>query len=161
MMRHIGSSLICVMLTIILSGWAWAEGPARKGYKNMEVTPHMRIYWNCGQADGDAMGIEGLVEVKGQSESAVYGLQLRLIGFDRAGEAISQKPLMIGRYKLQESMPYHFTISLPLQGGETEFGLWVYYRYIPSWPGGGKKVSRISYSSETYSWTFRDICPKE
>jgi len=55
-------------------------------------------------------------------------------------------------------MPYRFHISLRLEGGEVDFGLWVYYRYIPVY-GGARKVRRISY--EFYNWTFREICPQE
>jgi hypothetical protein len=110
--------------------------------------------------DGKAMTIDGIVEVKSQSNSPVYDLQLKLIGFDAKDKEAGEQLLKIAPYKIFTTSPVPFRISIPLKGDEADFGFWVYYWYYPAY-GGSKKVSRISYITDTWYWTFRDICPKD
>ena len=107
------------------------------------------------------MKIEGVVEVKSETGTPVYHLQLSLIGFDQKGKEIGQKPLEEGKVILRDSESLPFSISLPLQGGEVQFGLWVFYRFNPVYGGSGKRASLISYLEETWYWTFQDICPQD
>lgn len=155
------SCLLLVASSCSLSWAGVADQPGRKGYKFSESTPHLWLYWNCHPETENTMGLEGLVEVKGQSDSPVYDLSMGLIGFDAEGKAIGEEAISIERYKLDQGVPLRFEVSLPLKGGETEFGLRVYYRYIPIYGGAGPKASRIAYSMEFYNWTFRDICSSE
>jgi hypothetical protein len=62
---------------------------------------------------------------------------------------------------LEPSTAFRFHLSLPLKGGEADFGLWVYYRFIPAYGGAGPMVSRIAHGMEFYNWTFRELCPAE
>ena len=164
MKRYLWIWISCLLLAVSFCSFTWAgvgEEPTRKGYKFSENTPHLWLYWNCDRAAQNAIGIEGLVEVKGQSNTPVYGLELKLIGFDAQGNPISEESLQVSRYKLEQSMSFPFHISLPLKGGEADFGLRVYYRYIPAYGGAGPNVSRIAYSMDFWEWTFRELCPKD
>jgi hypothetical protein len=163
MKRYIRIVTFTLGMAVFLGSFAWAgiaDEPGRKGYKLSEHTPHLWLYWNCDRGAGNAIGIDGLVEVKGESNTSVYALQLKLIGFDAKGKAISEQSGRVPVYKMDQDMPYRFHITLPMQGSEVDFGLRVYYRYIPVY-GGGMKVSRISYGWEFYDWTFRELCPQE
>ncbi len=152
------------VLLICCCAWAGISDqpqPYRKGYKHSESTPHLWLYWNCMPEDGKTMTIDGIVEVKSQSNSPVYGLQLKLVGFDVKDKKESEQLLKIAPYKIFTDMPVPFHLSVPLKGDEADFGLWVYYWFYPAYGGAGKKASRISYITDTWYWTFRDICPKD
>jgi len=164
MKRRVWILALSLGMTVFLWSFAWAgiaDEPGRRGYKSSEHTPHLWLYWNCDRGVGNELGIDGLVEVKGQSNTSVYGLRFELIGFDAKGKAISKQSGRVPVYKMDQNMPYRFHITLPLQGSEVDFGLRVYYRYIPVYGRGGMKASRISYGFEFYDWTFRELCAQE
>ena len=107
------------------------------------------------------MTVEGIAEVKGQSNSPVYGLELKLIGYGEKDKRLGEQHLKIAPYKLTPNIPVPFHLSVPLRGDEVDFGLWVYYWFYPTYGGAGPKTSRISYITDTWYWTYRDICPKD
>jgi len=161
--RWIQVLVLATMITCCFCSFAWAgirDEPVRKGYQFSEHTPHLWLYWNCDEVAGNAKGIEGMVEVKGQSNSPVYNLQLKLIAFNEKGRPMRGE-LIAAPHKLLPSMSYRFHLSLPLKGRETDFGLRVYYRYIPAEGGAEPTASRIQYSMDFYDWTFREICSQE
>jgi len=159
--------LICAaasLLMLLICQWSFAgigDQPYRKGYKNSESTPHLWLYWNCVPEDGKTMTIDGIAEVKGSSNSPVYDLQFKLIGYNAKGKAVSQEPLKIAPYKLFSDMPNPFHITIPLKGDEVDFGLYVFYWFYPAYGGARPEISRISYIYDTWYWTFRDICPQD
>jgi len=164
MKRYLWACAAVFLAGFLICSWGWAgmsDQPGRKGYKHSESTPHLWLYWNCIPEDGKTMTIDGIVAVKSQSNSPVYDLQLKFIGFNAKDKAISEELLKIAPYKIDTDMPVPFRISVPLKGEEADFGLSVFYWFYPAYGGAGNKVSRISYIYDTWYWTFRDICPKD
>lgn len=164
-MRRMRSGMgICLAAGAALcwAALAWArlaEEPSRRGFKLSEHTPHLWIYWNCDRSSPRNLKIDGLIEVKGQSNSPIYGLRLALVGLDEKGKAL-REATVTAPPKLLQGTSFLFRLTLPYQGKESDFGLRVFYRYLAA-EGGGTKVSRIAYSMDFYDWTFREICPSE
>jgi hypothetical protein len=159
-----GTIWVClgVGAALCLASLSWArlaEEPSRRGFKLSEHTPHLWIYWNCDRSRPRSLAIEGMIEVKGQSNSPVYGLRLTLVGLDQEGRAITETAV-IAPPKLLQGGSFRFRLTLPYRGKESDFGLRVFYRYLAA-EGGGMKVSRIAYTMDFYDWTFREICPPE
>ncbi|MDH7500733.1 MAG: hypothetical protein QHH30_10180, partial [candidate division NC10 bacterium] len=147
-----------VACSLCPSAWAGVpDQPTRKGYRFSESAPHLWLYWNCDPAGEKAEGIEGMVEVKGQSNSPVYDLQLKLIAFDEKGRPIGEE-VALAPHKLLPNMSFRFHLPFPRKGEEAEVGLRVYYRYLSAEGGGGPRASRISYSMDFYDWTFGGLC---
>jgi hypothetical protein len=164
MRRYFLICAVAALVAFLIGSWSWAgitDQPYRKGYEHGESTPHLWLYWNCVPEEGKTMTIDGIAEVKGQSNSPVYGLQLKVIGYNAKDKKVSEQLLKIAPYKLFSDMPNPFHISLPLKGEEVDFGLYVFYWFYPAYGGARPETSRISYIHDTWYWTFRDICPKD
>jgi hypothetical protein len=164
MRRYFLSCAVASLVALLVGSWSWAgiaDQPYRKGYGHSESTPHLWLYWNCVPEEGKTMTIDGIAEVKGQSNSPVYGLQLKLIGYNAKEKKISEQLVKIAPYKLFSDMPNPFRISLPLKREEVDFGLYVFYWFYPVYGGDRPRASRISYIYDTWYFTFRDICPKD
>lgn len=134
-------------------------------YQNVEDAVFVKLYWNCLRPDGRTLAIDGYAESPLKSDTKIYHLTLRLLGYDEKGRQVSvavgypESP-SIG---LGEVSP--FKVFLPLQGTEVRFDLQYSYQYVEH-DGDAERITQRwlrprAVTLMEFRWIVKGICQPE